>query len=443
VTPREDRWALVLDLALYAGSSAFAAITAVTSTLPPHRAWGAIAWFGYAVAGLVVLVQLIRGRRWARPVARGALVGLTWVAVAVVPLLVQAMQRASGRTDRAQEEVIVVEHAAVRLLHSGTLYVDRGDIASWPPDRWLLGYTPYQPLMTVFGIPRAALGIAWWTDPRVWFALAVVGLLGLSLHLLRRAGAPGAGLLRAAQSLTVLPLAALTLATGGHDLPVVGLCLLALSFAAYRSPIGAGVAIGLAGAMKINAWPLAVVLLVHVAVSGSAAGSLRHVVNRAGARAALRYAIPAFGLPILAVAPALAIDAGAVYENIVRYSLLNRGLVQTTAQSPLPGRLLELAFGPAGRLLAGGLLGAAAVAIGFWLVRRPPRRVASAAAASAVGTAASILLAPSTRFGYLIYPIAIAMWLPALRAIGITGSVSASEPSAGSREAVPGRTQRG
>jgi hypothetical protein len=359
-------------------------------------------------------------------------------------MLVQAVQRASGRTDRAQEEVIVVENAAVRLLHSGTPYLDRGEIASLPPEQWLLGYAPYQPLMTVFGIPRAALGIAWWTDPRVWFALAVVGFLGLSLRLLRRAGAPGAALVRAAQSLTVLPLAALTLATGGHDLPVVGLCLLAFSFAACHSPIGAGVAIGLAGAMKVNAWPIAVVLLVHVAVSGgSATGSLRHVVNRAGARTALRYAIPAFGLPILALAPALAVDAAAVYENVVRYSLLNRGLVNTTAQSPLPGRLLELAFGPAGRLLAGGLLAAVAVAIGFWLVRRPPRRVASAAAVSAIGTAASILFAPSTRFGYLIYPIAIAMWLPALRVIGVPGSASASEPSAGSREAVTGRTQKG
>ena len=38
---------LALDLGLYAVSAAFAAITALTSTLLPHRAWGAVAAVGY------------------------------------------------------------------------------------------------------------------------------------------------------------------------------------------------------------------------------------------------------------------------------------------------------------------------------------------------------------------------------------------------------------
>src|SRR5207237_10108652 len=124
-------------------------------------------------------------------------------------------------------------------------------------------------------------------------------------------------------------------------------------------------AIGLAGGMKLNAWPIAVMLLVYMAAKGGSAGeSLMRSVNRAGVRAALRFALPAFGLPVLALAPALAVNARAVYENVVRYSLLNRGLATTTAQSPLPGRLLELAFGTPGRWFAAGLLGGVAVAIG-------------------------------------------------------------------------------
>ena len=42
--------ALVVDFALYALSALFAEVTAHTSTLAPHRSWGAIAFWGYAGA---------------------------------------------------------------------------------------------------------------------------------------------------------------------------------------------------------------------------------------------------------------------------------------------------------------------------------------------------------------------------------------------------------
>ena len=99
-----------LDLALYTLSAIFALVTALTSTLLPHRAWGAVAACGYLAAAL--LVYLVR--------RRDLLVWATWGAVALLPMVIQSVQRAGGRTDRAQEEVLVVEHMGESLLHSGS-----------------------------------------------------------------------------------------------------------------------------------------------------------------------------------------------------------------------------------------------------------------------------------------------------------------------------------
>jgi hypothetical protein len=47
-------------------------------------------------------------------------------------------------------------------------------------------------------------------------------------------------------------------------------------------------------------------------------------------------------------------------------------------------------------------------------VRRPPRTATTAALISGWGMLAAILLLPTTRFGYLLYPIAFLAWAPAL-----------------------------
>ena len=50
-----------VDLALYGISAVFAGVTALTSSLAPHRAWGAIAWVGYAVATILALLPAAAG----------------------------------------------------------------------------------------------------------------------------------------------------------------------------------------------------------------------------------------------------------------------------------------------------------------------------------------------------------------------------------------------
>jgi hypothetical protein len=414
---------LVPDLGLYALSALFAGLTAATSTLPPHRAWGRVAVFGYAAAGIATLVLLaLRRRDGGGTVPRGAappgprrtagrtvllsrtvLAGLAWLATAGVPLVVQSMQRAGGAVDRAQEEVVVVEHGGQRLLDTGTPYLSRAAIAALPADERLIGYLPYQPGMALFGLPRAIWGTAWWTDARVAFAVVTAAALVAALALLRAGGADAWALIVAGQAVTVLPICGLTMAVGGDDLPVLALCLLGLGLAARSGgtgrPVASGVAVGAASALKLFAWPVAAVLLGY-ALTG-------------GRRRGLAYGLPAFGIPLAVLVPAFAVDADATVENVLRYPL-GRGVMASPAQSPFPGQLIASGL-PGGRAIAAALLVVAAVVAAGWLVRRPPRDAGTAALVCAAGLLAAILLMPSTRFGYLLYPAGYALWVPALR----------------------------
>ena len=174
---------LAVDLGLYALSAAFAGVTAATSTLVPHRAWGAVAVVGYAAATVAVLVQWATKRAGTR--IRAIVTAAAWTAVAWVPMVIQAVERAGGRLDRAQEEVVVVEHAGARLIDTGTPYLSNDAISALPTDERLLGYVPYQPGMSLFGLPRAVAGDAWWTDSRIWFAVATLAAIGGTAWLLR------------------------------------------------------------------------------------------------------------------------------------------------------------------------------------------------------------------------------------------------------------------
>jgi hypothetical protein len=194
----------------------------------------------------------------------------------------------------------------------------------------------------------------------------------------------------------VLPICALTLAVGGDDLPVLALCLLALAYAGRSRDGAAGVAVGLAGALKLFAWPVALVLLALA-------------IQRRRARG---YAAGAFGIPVLALVPAFLVDAGAAVENVIRFPL-GRGLVRSPAASPFPGHLIATGL-PGGSAIAAALLVLAGIAIGVWLIRRPPRDAPAAALVCAIGLLTATLLMPATRFGYLLYPVAYAVWAVAL-----------------------------
>jgi hypothetical protein len=380
------RRALWWDVALYGGSAVVALAVATGAAMLTHQIWGYAAAAGYAVAGGLGLGQLLavrNGAAWlARLPARMAVCAVAWLGAAGLPLVLLVGGRAAGRASQVRGEVPVVEEAGARLLETGTPYLARTVIAALPPDERLHSYMPYQPGMALFGVPRAlAGGTAWWSDARVWFA--VVAVAALAAALVQRARS--AGMLRALQLAAVAPPVTLAMATGGDDVPVLALCLLALSLAARHRYGAAGLAVGAAAALKLIAWPVAVVLAVHAIATRQ-----------------YRLLWGAIGLPTLAVL----IDPGGVVEHVVRFPL-GDGVVNTTAQAPLPGYLLA-SYG--GRPLAIGVLLLAGAAFAWWLRRYPPRTAAAAAMVSGYGLLAAMALLPASRPGYVLYPLALLAW---------------------------------
>jgi hypothetical protein len=136
--------------------------------------------------------------------------------------------------------------------------------------------------------------------------------------------------------------------------------------------------------------------------------------DRFGDRARpLRLLAGAIGLPVLVLVPPVLVGLDGFVENVLRFPL-GHGVVESPAQSPFPGYLIAQHL-PAGHFLATGLLVAVAAAFGVRLLRKPPRTATAAALLSGLGLLAAILLMPTTRFGYLLYPAAFLVWAPALR----------------------------
>ncbi len=169
----------------------------------------------------------------------------------------------------------------------------------------------------------------------------------------------------------------------------------------------AGVALGIASGMKATAWPgLAVAIVVLVAAVGW--------------RAAGRFTAVAVAVTAVCVGPFL-VHPRALVINTIEFPL---GLanVQSAAASPLPGHLLSQT-GHAGHTIAVALLVLAGVAITLALLLRPPRSAPRAVFLLVWAMSLMFLLAPSTRFGYFIYPGTLALWLLAVLAGRNTGAV--------------------
>jgi len=206
---------------------------------------------------------------------------------------------------------------------------------------------------------------------------------------------------------------ALALAVGITDAPVIALVCLAFACVARRSSaqhprllVVAGVATGVACALKFTAWPALPVIAAMLAA-------------RDGARAAARFttaAVVTAVVGIAAFAPRLLAHPGTLIQNVVLFPL---GLTphKTPATSPVPGHLLA-GLGSAGHVAAIGLLIAAGLAVGASLVLRPPAGVGAAVVRLVIGLTLLFALAPASRFGYFAYPIALLGWLALAPAAG-------------------------
>lgn len=403
----------VVDLVLYAGSAVYAGIIAAVSNLPAHKTWGTFAVFAYVGLTVLALLQRFAAGRLARPAVRMGVVFVGWAATTLLPLIVEAAQRATGMSGRAQDEVGVIEVAGARLVDTGSPYLSHDGIVAALPAQGYLAYVPYNPGIAVFGLPRRFGGDAWWTDARIGFAVVTAVAVIAALALLRRT-APATVLVRAAQAVTVLPICALTLATGGDDLPVLALTLLGLAFAVRALTddrggtvwwLAAGLVVGDAASMKLFALPVLVILAV-LAVARAGNGRWR------GWRQLGWYLVPALAIPVVTLGPITLRDPDGAVENLVRYPL-GQGLAKSPAASNLPGHVIAVLV-PHGSTVASVLLVLAGLAFVAFLLVRPPADVAAAARRAAVAMILAILLAPATRFGYLLYPAAYAVWSVAM-----------------------------
>ncbi|MER5636020.1 glycosyltransferase 87 family protein [Kitasatospora sp. NPDC002227] len=358
----------------WAAAAGWAAVFPLAGAGPNQSLWGALAAPSYALAALL---RAALPRRPAGPAA--AVAGLLGAVLA--PLVLLSVH------ERRQSEVMVVERSADLLVHTGLPYLTAPVLPS--------DYNPYLPLMTLFGLPRAWLGNVGPArllagDARIWFALVfLLGLLACGRLLgRRRTGLPLA-------ALTASPLIALPLAVGGVDLPLIGLCCLALALAGRSRPVAAGLVLGLACGLKWTAWPALPVLAL-----------LLH--HRRGPTAAGRFALAALLTTAAAVLPLALGRPDVLRDQVLRFPL-GLGSVPTPAGSPLPGKLLA-GLGPAGHALSLTLLALAALGLARYALAHPPATATAAADLLAAGFTLAVLLAPAARFGYLALPAVLLLW---------------------------------
>lgn len=386
-----------LDIAVYTACLGYAGLQAATSEFYGFRVWGNCALAGYGIALVHSVRLLLRTRAGRTPAAARH---SRWVGIAAVgalamllPLVILVVRRLSGGAWQdtplswsAQPEVWVIERSANLLLAGGTPYIDISELTR-PPG--VYDYTPYGPVMSLFGLPDALFASGpltqALTDARLYFALTALGCVVASLKLLGWPRVP----IRGAQLAIVCPLTALTWAVAGPDLAILGLILLAITLAARRMPTASAAVLALAISAKLIALPAAVVLAVLVLATSGAMMCGRFV-------GTLLAVCAAVNVPIFLV------DPDAYLEHVIRFPL-GLAAVSSPAASPLPGHLLA-STGPAGQVAALVLLFGAGTAVAVWLVRRPPRTAADAALRLAIGLAAFTVFAPATRFGYLVYP---------------------------------------
>ncbi|MCK0093372.1 hypothetical protein MWU77_21560 [Rhodococcus sp. F64268] len=380
------RWTLT-----YTAFSVVVLAYGVVTQLHPHRVWALWAVAGYAVAAV-----LAARRR------------LTAAAVSAVIGAVVAPGTALITTRTAQLEVSVVAESAASLIATGSPYV--------PGPSVLAEYNPYGPAMTLFGAPSQLLPENRIGDPRIWFALIfVMGVLLASKLVLARP-LPR----RSRTQLMVLiasPVVALPMVVGGVDLPVVGGALLGLAAATRGKVVTTAVSFAFACALK----PLAVPVLVVALVLMCALYDRRTALRAGSACTALTFV---FHIPVFA-------DPAAFVRHTLLFPLGRTDVVTPAGESLVGGALTRLV--PYGATLISAVLAVAVVCAAVVLVRNPPDTFVRAASFAAAGLTVLFLLAPTSRFGYFVYPLVL----------GGTAAVCALEStrrSVGTR-ALPGRME--
>lgn len=174
--------------------------------------------------------------------ARAVICGAAFTGVLALPLLLEvSWQQECGTCGHQQAEVQVVVAAAARLLARAPTHLSPNGAAA--------SYFPYLPAMLAFGV-LSALHRSAVADRRIGFLRVAVPAVVRAMVSLRLRPEHR---LRAGQLLAVMPMTALGAVTGGDDLPIVGLMILALVYFQRGRAFGAGAALGAAACMKLTA----------------------------------------------------------------------------------------------------------------------------------------------------------------------------------------------
>jgi hypothetical protein len=439
------------DAALYGASALFAGLTALFSTIALYRVWAQLAFGPYVAAAAVALVlgrlhaggrardaeslgvgsggPAGSGRSGAGPssstatapatgtvtappqrrrdggwrVSRIVLFLFVLVGATLAPLALEVTWRSEGNASlHVQPEVVVIEQAGHRAARGQDPYhaevKGHRVISAVKGEPTYESFFPYLPLMTVFGLPSSTHGPVRVTDARIFFSLVTLLVVTVALVLCRGPAGPK---VRALQVLTVLPTAALPLATGGDDMPIVAFLLLALVLAQRRQPLSSGLVLGVVCAMKFTAWPLAALALFAAR-------------DREGKRQPLRMALGMLVVIGPVVVPFLLRNPQAFVQNVIQFPLGLSG-VASPAASPMPGHLLVVAFPWLHRILPLTVAVIGGALLARYLVRRPPRTASDVSSLGGWVMLVAIMFAPATRIGYLLYPINFFVWSYVLR----------------------------
>jgi hypothetical protein len=402
------------DAVLYGLSALFALVTILTSTLALYRQWAELAVgpfiFGAVCSGILAVVVARRARTGGakklapertrrQATVRIGLAVCVFAGATAIPLGLEIAWRGnSDSCSHAQPEVCVIERGGQAILSGKDIYHEVTNshhkvVFHQPGVSTVNSFFPYLPLMTVFGIPSEKKHDVALTDARIFFSLVTLMVAAVALWL---CPADRRRKMRALQVIAILPTAALPLATGGDDVPVVAFLLLAMVLAQRRQPFASGVVLGIVSAMKFTAWPLAALALFAA-------------LNRKGQR---RPQTMVLGMLVVAgpvVIPYALRGPWAFFDNVILFPLGLSG-VNSPAASPLPGHLLVSAFPFLHRVVpvTVGLVGGAILL--WYLYRRPPRTASQVCKVGGVVMAVITLLAPATRIGYLLYPINFFVW---------------------------------
>jgi glycosyl transferase family 87 len=410
-TSAHQHWLSWRRVLIANGAFAIYAILLAVETGQADRVWAIWAAAAYGVT--TVILWLIRHK--SVPLILPLLVSLAGALAAPLMWLATRVKPTA--------EVTVIWQSAMLLLQHGTPYLPQGQLTGWQ------SYNPYLPVMAVFGMPKALGVTGLLADPRVWLTAVSITLLFAAFSIAaphRHCDSCRYGALLSTVFIAASPVIAFPLAVGITDPPVIALMFVALALIARPSGLyRAAAALGVAAAMKATAWPAVPVFTAML--------TARDGVRRAWRFAAATIAIA--GVLAIVMAPTGLANPYSFLQNTVLFPL---GLTKhkTPAASPLPGHLLA-DTGMAGHWAAVGLLVAAGAAFVVWLIVRPPRDARAAAWRLAIGLTVMFTLAPATRWGYFVYPIALVGWLLLTRPPTAAGSAKQVPPQGVGEQVVP------